>query len=171
MDYELTYAEKLENYRELLDVFDKLQDYKTWLVSHINTLQSPDLSKTKVMTGGRKPISSQEMYAIRLEVINNTLAEHKAAIDKETRWVLEQANRLKPSAKLLILYYYIYRMSWSEIADILFPDGADALRSVFTLRKQALDTLENYDNNGAYIPTNEQLSLLEQEQRDLDLYR
>ena len=165
MDYELTYAEKLENYRELLDVFDKLQDYKTWLVSRINTLQSPDFSKTKVMTGGRKPISSQEMYAIRLEVINNTLAEHKAAIDKETRWVLEQANRLKPSAKLLILYYYIYRMSWSEIADILFPDSIDALRSVFTLRKQALDTLENYDNNGAYIPRNSRIWIYIEEEK------
>lgn len=169
MDYELTYAEKLENYRELLDVYDKLQDYKNWLVSRINTLQSPDLAKTKVMTGSRKPISSQEMYAIRLEVINNTLAEHKAAIDKETRWVLEQANRLKPGAKLLILYYYIYRMSWSEIANILFPDGVDGLRSVFALRKQALDTLENYENQGAYIPTNEQLSLLNQQQQELDL--
>ena len=57
-------------------------------------------------------------------------------------------------------------MTDKEIIEI---DGVDGLRSVFALRKQALDTLENYDNQGCYIPTNEQLSLLNQQQQELDL--
>ena len=155
---EITITYRLKNYRELLDEYDNLIAYKAMLISQINGLKSVDLSKTKVMTGNKRAASVEEMYAIRLEECNKDLAELTAGIDVEGERLEEQINRLpKHLYKLIIKFYYFYRMNWNDIVERLCADKSDLylldgqkkkylnpkyVRAVFYRRSRALEELE-----------------------------
>lgn len=171
-----TISEQVVNHRKLLETLKELEEKKAYLLAHINSLPSVDLSKTKVMNGSRKPTSPQEMYAIRLEKVNRELAEYRAAIDTNNRNLRPQLERLKYRYCYILEAYFFNFKDWNYITENIFRTKEDLYlesnkpghyiinpnyyRQVMYWRKRALEELEKLDRKQAFIPVeNKQLRM------------
>ncbi len=114
-------TKRLLDYTEIVKELDFLLNKKERIKERISLLKSPNYADTKVTTGGKKNISEEENYVIKLEKINKKIDEYKA-------WLLPEHNRIKQEIGMikkwqyrkLLVYRYLEKWKWSEIIQEFF---------------------------------------------------
>ena len=73
--YEKITTERLTAYQDMVREYDFLLEQKAKIIKKTNTLQAVDYSKDRVQSGNGQKTTQPEMYAIKLEKVNQRIAE------------------------------------------------------------------------------------------------
>ena len=119
-------TERLNDYTEIVKELDYLLKEKEKIKERISVLKSPNFEEPKVTTGGKKTVSEEENYVIKLEKINKKIDEYKA-------WLLPAHNEIKHEIarikkweyRRLLVWRYLEKWKWSEIIREFFEFEED----------------------------------------------
>lgn len=166
-DVEFVNAERLINYRYIVQEYLQLLIDKTDIEKRIGTLKGIDYDRIKVQTGNGLKTSEQEHYAMKLERINKLIWGYQGWLPDEQKIIKNQLLRLtKPLYIELLTAYYINGKKWAVILDEKLGTRIDFQenyhnywKTLMEWRKSALKQLEEISSK-PYVPALNQLSLI-----------
>lgn len=158
--YEPITLQRLDNFAEVNKEYNFLLNQKRGLEKKINTLKGVDYSKIKVTSGNAYNCSEQENYILKLEKINQKLAEYEAWLKPESQIIKTQIARVKKwHYRKILVYRYIEKWKWTEIIQDFFEfeddfqteKDAKYREKIMYWNRQALAELEKISKK-PYVP-------------------
>lgn len=159
-------AERLINYRCIVQEYLQLCQDKAAIIDKIASLKGVDYNKIKVQSGNGAKTTQQEHYVITLERINKSIWAYQGWLPDEQKIIKTQINRLtNPLYIEIITAYFINGKKWDTILREKLGSRSDFeanytnyYRILMEWRKNALTQLEKISSQ-PYIPTTQQLQL------------
>lgn len=166
-EVEFVNAERLTNYRYIVQEYLQLLKDKADIQKRIGILKGIDYDKIKVQSGNGHKTSEQENYVMKLEKINKLIWGYQGWLPDEQKIIKNQLLRLtKPLYIELLTAYYINGKKWAVILDEKLSTRADFKdnyanywKTLMDWRKSALKQLEEISSR-PYVPTLSQLSFI-----------
>lgn len=123
--YEIS-TNRLNVYIDMVREYDFLLDQKKKMLEKINSLKGIDYSKDRVTSGNGSQITQPEMYAIKLEKINNRISELEPKVKAEHEELKTQISRLKKwNFRKVLVLRYLEKWKWNEIIQEFFWQEED----------------------------------------------
>lgn len=124
--YEKITTERLTAYQDMVREYDFLLDQKKKIIKKTNTLQAIDYSKDRVQSGNGQKTTQPEMYAIKLEKVNQRIAELEPKVRAEHEEIKTQISRIKKwNFRKVLVLRYLEKWKWNEIIQEFFWQEED----------------------------------------------
>lgn len=171
--YEPVSPERMKDYVDKTKELNRLLVQKIELEHRMSGVNSPDLSKIKVISGNGNKTSAQERLAMRLERVDKEIEffKHRVfgvyGLEEEHRILTTQISRIPNTRyRKVIVWRYLEGWKFKEIIEEFFWDKPDFEEEkkgkykdfVMYWHRRALEELEKLSAK-PYVPVTRQITL------------